>query len=222
MLTKTNYTVDPFLIQEAIKSISLTNFKTTINEPTGNFFYDPWKVKTELMGSVWDHLLSTIKEPIGEARIIVLKPQMSYHAHADIDNRWHLNIQGEFSYLADLDFEKLHKLKTDRTWYLMDAGRLHTASNFGRFDRVQLVVRKNLIRSTLDNLVHVKLLSNIPTLDDSRFTFDNRISSFLNRADKAGQLNNFSHSPTCVEFDMDSTLIKDLEFVCGEDFKVQI
>ena len=222
MLSKTNYTVDPYLLQEAIKSFSSTDFKTTLNRPTGNFFYDPWETKTELMGTVWDKLLLSIKEPIGEARLIVLKPQMSYHAHADIDDRWHLNLQGEFSYLIDLEFNKIHKLNSDGIWYEMDAGRLHTASNFGRFDRIQLVVRKLLTRSKQEDLVHVRLLSNIPTLDDSRFMFDNKISKWLNTCNSNGKLNNFTHSPTCVEFDIDESLIKELQFICGDDFKVEL
>lgn len=222
MLTKTNYTVSPELLQEAVDSILSAEFKTTINQPTGDFFYDPWIIKDEFKGTVWEKLLDTIKEPIGEARFIILSPQQSYHSHADIDDRFHLNLKGEMSYLVDLDSSLVHKLSADGIWYSMDAGRIHTASNFGRFDRVQLVVRKNLIRSNLPNLVSIKVTSNIPTLDDSRFMFDNKVSPWLNAANKNKKINNFKHSQTHVEFDIDQSLLKELEFILGKDFRYEI
>lgn len=222
MLAKTEYTVNLDLLEKAVNSIETSNFRTTINKPTGNFFYDPWVVADEFKGTVWEEILSSIKEPVGEARFIILEPRQSYHVHADIDDRFHLNLKGEHCYLSDLNIGKMHKLSTDGIWYDMDAGRLHTASNFGRFDRVQLVVRKNLIRSTLQNLVHVKVLSNIPTLDDSRFMFDNKVSPWLNTVNKSGRMNNFNPSQTAVEFDVDEKLIPELKFVLGNNFRLEI
>lgn len=222
MLAKTDYTVNEKLLQEAIRQLPGSDFRTTLNHPTGDFFYDPWEIKEEFKGSVWHQILSTIKEPIGEARVIILKPQMSYHVHSDIDDRFHLNIQCEESFLIDFTLNELHKLKTDGIWYLMDAGRLHTASNFGRFDRVQFVVRKNLIKGNLSNSRKVKILSNIPTIDDSRFVFDNTVSPWLNRANKKGIIDKFTYTPTCVSFNIEEEFLQDLISVLGNNFRIEI
>lgn len=221
MLVKTNYTISQELLQDAIASLPNDEFHTTINEPTGDFFYDPWAVKSEYQATVWGELLAAIKEPVGEARVIVLKPQMSYHVHADIDDRFHLNVHSESSYLIDLDSEKLHKLQTDGVWYLMDAGRKHTASNFGRFDRVQLVVRKNLQRGNLNNPKSIKIYSNIPTVDDSRFIFDNTVSTWLNQANKKNLIDNFKPSPSCVSIDIEECFVQELAAILGNNFRIE-
>jgi hypothetical protein len=220
MLIKTHYTTDLSLLQEASNNLPNNDFRTTLNKPNGSFFYDPWIIKDEYKNTVWDKLLSTLKEPYGEARVIILEPTKCYQAHADIDDRYHLNIAGEDSYLIDLDSNKTHKLTTDGFWYDMDAGRLHTASNFGRYPRIQLVVRKLLLGSSIINSTKIKMLSNIPSLDDSRFIFDHTISKWLNYANKKGVLNNFTHTSASVEFDLATDMIKELEDRAGNDFTV--
>jgi hypothetical protein len=222
MLSRTNYTVDTSLLQEALDSVNPNDFKTTINEPTGNFFYDPWQIKEEYKGTVWEKLLNTLPTSVGEARIISLAPQMSYHAHADIDDRYHLTVKSEQSYLVDLTFGKLHKLETDGVWYDMDAGRLHTASNFGRDVRIQLVVRKNLNRGMLKYPVHVKIVSNISNPDDSRFMFDNQVSPWLNNANKLGMINNFNYAPSAVDFDVEESYLTGLKWLLSDNnFRIE-
>ena len=54
MLTSTNYTVNPKLFQEACHHLPTGEMKTTINQPTGDFFYDPWIIKDEYKGTVWE------------------------------------------------------------------------------------------------------------------------------------------------------------------------
>jgi hypothetical protein len=220
MLTKTNYTVNPVTLQEALAHLPSDEFRVSVNKPRGNFFYDPWDIKDEFKGSVWEKLLSTITEPIGEARVISLAPQMSYHIHSDIDDRFHLNIANEASYLINLDDEVLYKLSTDGIWYSMNAGKLHTASNFGRFTRVQFVVRKLLTRNVLVNPVRVQVLSNITNVDDSRFLFDNTISPWLNYANKNGIISNFVYSNTSVEFDLEKSFLGELENLSKDAFKI--
>jgi len=145
MLTPTNYIVNTKLFQEACQTAPENwGGRTTINKPTGNFFYDPWELKDEYKGTVWQTLYDSLPVTKGEARIIVLGPGQAYQSHADIDDRYHLNILGDESFLIDLMREQMHKLNQDGIWYDMDAGFLHTAANFGRRARVQLVIRKLL------------------------------------------------------------------------------
>ena len=191
MLSPTNYTVNTSLFQEACSQLTTGNMKTTINQPTGNFFYDPWTLKDECKGTVWETLYNSLPASKGEARIIILDPAHCYQTHADIDDRYHLNILGESCYLIDLIREQLFLLEQDGIWYDMDAGFLHTATNFGRRARVQLVVRKLLRNNKLKNPIEVSLSTTIANTDDARFVFDNTLSPWFNEANKLGLINNF-------------------------------
>ena len=56
MLTQLHYTVSVNLIQEAMNNIQSDEFRVAINQPTGNFFYDPWVIKPEYQNTVWEKL----------------------------------------------------------------------------------------------------------------------------------------------------------------------
>ncbi len=90
MLTKLNYTVSADLLQEAANSLPSEDFKSSINSPTGSFFYDPWVIKPEFENTVWNKILSTLPFEVGEARIIVLSYGDCYQSHGDIDDRYHV------------------------------------------------------------------------------------------------------------------------------------
>ena len=220
MITETSYTVDPSLFQEACYSLPKHGMKTAINEPTGNFFYDPWILKTEYKGTVWETLYNSLPVTKGEARIIILDPNQCYQIHADIDDRYHLNILGEKCYLIDLDDNIMHFLKTDGIWYNMDAGILHTATNFGRRARVQLVVRQLLNRNKLKNPVSVALATTIQNPDDARFIFDNTLSPWFNLANKQGRICNFSYSSLLVKFDIENDMLDVLKNILPSEFKL--
>jgi hypothetical protein len=218
MIDATAFTAPIDLIKQA-QQWQFHDRKMVVNEPTGNFFYDPWTVKEKYKGSVWDQLLSALPLNIGEARIIVLEPGKTYMAHADIDDRWHLNIDGTQSYLIDLTDKKMFELTADGIWYVMDAGRLHVASNFGQVLRIQLVVRKLLMRCKLTNTIKVKIE---PAYDqhDYRYTFDNIVSPWLNRLNKYGAMNNFKHQDLAVEFDIAESVLSMLDEISKENFKI--
>ena len=209
MLTKLPYAITGEQLQQAGKQHNY-EFKSTINEPVGRFFYDPWQIKSEYKNTVWDKILSTLPFAIGEARVIVLKPTAAYQIHADIDDRYHLNIEGESCYLIDFDNDKLHKIEKDMQWYLMDAGRLHSAVNFGRVDRIQLVVRKLLNDTSLTNFVNIKMHSKKLSDDDARFVFDNTISPWLNRANKNNIIADFKFSHNLITFKLDADSVDGL------------
>lgn len=220
MLTSTNYSVDTSLFQEACICLPKSDMKTTINEPTGDFFYDPWVIKDEYKGTVWETLYNSLPVNKGEARIIILDPAHCYQIHADIDDRYHLNILGEACYLIDLDQEQLFPLKQDGIWYNMNAGTLHTASNFGRRARVQLVVRHLLKQNKLINPVEIVMSTTIANTDDARFTFDNVLSPWFNKANKLGFINGFGHSQIGVKFNIEKDMLDSLHGVMTGDFKI--
>jgi hypothetical protein len=220
MLTNTYYTVKQDLLQQALDSLPSDEFKMTINKPTGNFFYDPWEIKEEYKDTVWSLLVSSLPFAVGEARIIILKPATNYQTHADIDDRYHLNISGEHCYLVDIDLGKMHLLKTDGFWYSMNAGKLHSAVNFGRYSRVQLVVRQLLTNAKLDDPVTVTIHNNRFSKDDARFVFDNVVSPWLNKIQKQNKLANFNFKDQAVTFQT-SRLAADELTALAKDFEIQ-
>jgi hypothetical protein len=221
MLINLDYTVNPNLLQEAALSIPSSENSYVINTPTGRFFYDPWEINDEYRGTVWDKILATLPYPKGEARIIVLPPKMSYHTHADIDDRYHLNVSGENCYLTDFDNNQLHKLSQDGIWYEMDAGRIHSASNFGRYYRIQLVVRKLLTDAELTDPVGIRLTSTGLSKEDARFIFDNTISPWLNHANKNNNIKNFKFSTNEITCQLERSQLSELACVLDSHFLLE-
>jgi hypothetical protein len=220
MLTPTNYTTDTKLFQEACNHLPKGAMKTTINKPTGDFFYDPWIIKDEYKGTIWETLYNSLPVTKGEARIIILDPGQCYQIHADIDDRYHLNILGDNSYLIDLVRDIMHPLAQDGIWYVMDASFLHTATNFGRRARVQLVVRKLLKKNQLKNPVEVSLATTMDNPNHARFLFDNTMSPWLNDANKAGLINSFEQGVVAIKFNIEQDNLESFKSVLPDEFKI--
>ena len=214
MLKRTEYTTDIPDIDE-----SFEEHKTSINQPTGNFFYDPWIVKPEYQGTIWEKLLKSLPLAHGEARLIVMEPGTTYMAHADIDDRWHLNLTGQNSYLIDLDQNEMHKIDRDGHWYSMDAGRIHVASNFGSIDRIQLVVRQLLKSTPIVDLVEIMIEPSYYQ-PDYRYKFDNFVSPILNRLNKQNLMKDFEFSGEIVKFK--TVLSEIVKFKLSSDFNVTV
>lgn len=214
MLTRTEYRVKLPKVDASFEDI-----KTTLTRPTGNFFYDPWEIKPEYVGTVWEKLLKSLPEQHGEARVIVMQPGTTYMAHTDIDNRWHLSLQGEQSYLIDLENTSMHLLEQDGYWYYMDAGRLHVASNYGSIPRVQLVVRELLTATTMPSLVQVTIKPAMPQ-HDYRYKFDSIVSPWLNRANQKHCLKDFEFDGEVVKFKTVLTEMSDLKLT--KDFRIAV
>lgn len=220
MIKSTSYTVGLDTIAGAMLSISNENFKLVLNEPTGSFFYDEWKLKDEFKDTEWEEILSSLPGPIGEARIITLDSGTNYYSHADIDDRWHLSLQGNQSYLIDLENNEMFETKQDGIWYIMNAGTLHTAANFGQIPRRQLVVRKLLTRNTLLDPIDIKITKRKDAFD-YRYQFDHTISPWLNMANKKGLISNFSYIQDEVTLTIEKTALDSLINLLGDVFKAE-
>lgn len=220
MLTPTKHTIDTSLFKEACRELPTSGMKTTINQPSGDFFYDPWVLKDEYKGTVWEKIYDSLPVTKGEARIIILDPNQCYQIHADIDDRYHLNILGDNSYLIDLVRETMYPLAQDGIWYDMDAGFLHTATNFGRRARVQLVVRKLLKNNKLINPVEVNISTEMSNPNHARFLFDNTLSPWFNEANKHGFINNFSYGAVTVTFNIEQEKLESFKRMLPEEFKI--
>ena len=223
MLTKLQYTVSAELIQEAISNIPSEEFRYSLNEPLGDFFYDNWKLKDEFVGTVWEKLYNSLPEIKGEARLIQMSAGQCYASHADIDDRYHLNLSGNNCYLIDLDNKEFHQISADGYWYSMDAGRKHSAANFGNRIRYQLVIRKLLKDGNIVNPidVQIRIRSGIDK-DDARFLFDDKVSTWLNKINKQYQMSDFKFQDGTVSFKLDQSLKQELENIIPEEFELLI
>jgi hypothetical protein len=219
MLINTTLSVNLDSIQDALMQLPAEGNRTILNKPTGNFFYDPWTIAEEYKDTVWDEILSTLPTPVGEARVIKLDPGTTYYCHADIDDRYHLNLQGNQSYLIDINTQTMHKLQADGFWYHMDAGRLHSAVNFGEIYRYQLVVRNLLSRGNIKNPVKIKI-ERLTTGNDFRYQFDQTISPVLNKINKMQGMNNFSPAENSAGLTIEEELLPLLTDALTEHFGI--
>ena len=213
MLVKTQYTVsidDMPLLEKG---------KHDLTAPSGDFFYDPWILLEEYKNTVWESIWNSLPIDAGQARVIVMESPSCYTQHADIDDRYHLNLSGDQDYLIDLGNQQMHKLVKDGVWYTMDAGRLHTAISVGEHTRMQLVVRKLLTRNILKNSVSVKIAAGG---SNPRYSFDNIISVWLNRASKNKTISNFKQSEASVYFDVEQSSLEELKSIVLKEFKFNI
>ncbi len=221
MLQLTNFTIPQELTDQARLDLPSIDSRMSLNQPTGEFFYDPWMVKEEFKGTIWEKLLDTIPGNKGEARLIKLVPGECYPSHADVDDRWHLNIQGNHSYIIDLENNIMHSTDRKGVWYTMNAGVRHSAANFGSEDRIQLVVRQLLPRIKVENAKQISIkLKTI--VEDRRFIFDDVISPWLNQAYKKGIVSDFIGKDLEARFMINEDHIDDLKKLIDQHFTLTI
>lgn len=220
MITKQQWQCPAGLIEQALKEYPVSDKVAVLNESTGDFFYDSWQIKALYKGTVWQQVLDTLPYTIGQARVIKLEPGESYMAHADIDNRWHLNLTGEQAYLVNLDDKVMYECVRDNHWTYMDASRTHAATNYGSIPRLQLVVREPLRRSREPiDLVSVGIEAAYEQ-HDFRYKFDKVFSSFLNKANQQYKLADFAHSEYSLSFQLEKELIDQFKTFVTPEFKV--
>lgn len=221
MITQTAYFVNDDIKQQ-LKSADIdVNFKLPLNEPTGNFFYDAWTIKQEFKGTVWDKLVSTLPSNIGEARLIKLDPGQAYLSHADMDDRYHFNIQGKRSFVVYTDANLIYPQIESNYWFDMNAGELHSAVNTGSIDRIQLVVRKLLNKNVLTDPLHVTMT--IKELNpDYRYVFDEFYSPWLNAANKNGIVNSFVYNDEYVSFNIERSHLEEFKSIKTSYFNIAV
>lgn len=225
-----------FSADEILQSLNLLNMqqdqyddmsKLDINSPTNNFFYDPWQLKSEFATPKIIQLFDQLG-PIGQAKIVIIKPGQSYMAHADVEDRYHITLQSDQSYLIDLKHNQMYATQVNNKCYLMNTDRIHTAANFGYKDRIQLVIRKLLIHHPLKNSCHVHIK---PAVLDEPFNqrrlFDEHILCWLNLANKRRIIDNFNPMGEDVElqFDLEQHYVPELQqqiAQCGFDILCDI
>lgn len=141
MLTKLpqKFSIGPIVDQ--VTDLGLFGKRLDLNSPSGEFFNDPWVVKEEFKGTPLGNLLESLGS-IGQARLLCLESAESYTAHCDPDDRIHLAIvTNPYSFLVDIDDNRLYHLPVDGQLWHMDTGKTHVAANWGPRTRIHLNVR---------------------------------------------------------------------------------
>ncbi len=214
MITNTIYSVSNSEIEYLQTICERDTHRLTLNEPTGDFFYDRWNVKDEYLGTPVATLLDKIPF-CGEARIIKQESGTCYFAHSDIDDRYHVNISGDCAALIDIGSNINYFLHPDGKVYLMDAGKTHSAANFGEHTRFQLVVRMLLRKNSLLDVEKVLIT---PGGTNPRFTFDKVMSPWLNWANKKSIINNFKQTQRGVTFEVERYYMDELKSIIPKEF----
>jgi hypothetical protein len=170
--------------------------RCAINEPTGHWLYDPYKIKDQWRGTEFERLTEEIPVAVSEIRLMKLEAGAIYRSHADIDDRVHLNLQSnEQCYLIDLDNQNMYSVVADNELYIMDGSYLHTAVNFGSSPRIQLVMRVPLKRH--HNLEFKSCyIEFVNPPHNLRYIIDQTISPWLNRYVKYGLIDFFDNVST--------------------------
>ncbi len=207
MLKKTGITHSSKEIFDLVKHFGPG--KNVLTKPKGDFFYDEWELLPVYNGTSLGELFYNIG-PVGEARINVMKPGECYTAHADIDDRYHLTLESEQSYLTDIERLVTYPCVANDILYEMDAGRLHTASNYGYKDRYELVIRKLLNKIDLQEPTVVTCKVENPPYN-LRYLFDRSFSCLLNRLNKDGLISDFKKiSDFCITFQVEQFALQEV------------
>jgi hypothetical protein len=150
----------------------------------GRLFNGPYRIKPEFIGTPLGDVLEKLGN-IGEARLLKLKPEASYMAHSDPDDRLHMSIvTNEYTRIIDLEENQMYHLPVDGSVWLMDTGSIHVASNFGARERIHLNIRV-LLPDVSDGWVRFTVEGGD---FDWRHIIQISITRWMNRAIKQGKI----------------------------------
>jgi hypothetical protein len=177
------FPIDP--IVEQVKALPYFERYIQLNETTeGRLFNGPYQTKPEFVGTPLGNVLEALGN-VGEARLLKLKPEESYMAHSDPDDRLHMSIiTNEYCRIIDLEENQMYYLPVDGTVWLMDTGPIHVASNFGAHERIHLNIRV-LLPDVKDGWVRFTVEGGDY---DWRHIIQISITRWMNRALKEGRM----------------------------------
>lgn len=150
----------------------------------GRLFNGPYRIKSEFVGTPLGEVLTSLGN-VGEARLLKLKPEASYMAHSDPDDRIHMSIiSNEYSRIIDLEENKMYHLPVDGSLWLMNTGNIHVASNFGAHERIHLNIRV-LLPDVVEGYTRFSVEGGEY---DWRHVIQITITRWMNRAIKSGKV----------------------------------
>ena len=222
MFTATPHQVNSAELLEIFRSVQLQQdqhddmFKLDLNLPTGNFYYDPWQLKPQYEHTEVARVLDLLA-PVGQVKIVSIPPGQCYLAHSDVEDRYHVTLQSEHSYVLDITQQQSYECRVDNRVYLMNTAQLHTVMNAGYVPRIQLVIRRLLTRHTLQDPIHIHIEAT-EAPHNLRQQWDNHILVWCNLAHKQGIMTDFDpmNSEARVQFRMESDHLDSLRSVLGQ------
>ena len=149
-------------VQEQVAKINWgpDNKRIVLNKSDGGLFTGAYTTLPEYENTPLGQFLndlSWVAGDIGEARLLFLESGDSYTAHTDPDDRYQLVIKtNPYSYIMDIDEQRMIHLPADGTVWHMDTSKKHLAGNYGGTTRIHLNVRSKLPNYT-GNGIHLKI-----------------------------------------------------------------
>ena len=131
-------------IQYQVSQLAWTSKRIVLNKSDQGLFTGKYTTLPKFQNTALGAILEELGE-IGEARLLLLESGESYTAHTDPDDRIHLAIEtNPYSYIMDIDEQKMIHLPADGTVWKMDTSKKHLAGNYGGTPRIHLNVRAKL------------------------------------------------------------------------------
>jgi len=185
MLKKLDQAFPTQPIVDQVKALPYFDRYIQLNETDeGRLFNGPYRTKPEFVGTPLGDVLEALGN-VGEARLLKLKPEESYMAHSDPDDRLHMSIiTNEYCRIIDLEANQMYHLPVDGSVWLMDTGPIHVASNFGAHERIHLNIRV-LLPDVTDGWVRFTVEGGDY---DWRHIIQISITRWMNRALKEGKM----------------------------------
>jgi hypothetical protein len=223
MLVDTGISVDLDPLLNEISSVNWDDSnRAKINTPTGHWLHDPYVINDVWRGTAFEQLLLNLPWPIGEARLMRLEPGTCYRSHADIDDRYHLNLtSNQHCHLIDLEEQTMYQLVPDGKFYKMNAGKIHTAVNFGSTPRIQLVIREPIVKIESPSMIKIKIKST-DVSHDFRYQFDQHISPVISKLIKEKKIGWVDpRSETEMDLKIEQDEVKDfLDYIGSLNLKI--
>lgn len=220
MLVKLSQNFSITEIQNQVNSLSFEK-RLNLNTTDSDKFAGEYTTLPEFKNTPLGNVLSSL-DNVGEARLMKLRPEETYMAHSDPDDRIHLAIiTNPYSYIIDLDDSKMYHLPADGSVWLMDTGKIHVAANFGSRDRIHLNIRIPLPKIKDESYTYKIVGGDY----DFKHIIQINISPYLNRAIKSNNVTGFrwlSDRSAQINF-KDSTIKDEFENIIrlsGLDFEV--
>lgn len=131
-------------IQYQTSQLPWDSKRIVLNKSDNGLFTGKYTTLPKFQNTALGLVLEELGE-IGEARLLLLESGDSYTAHTDPDDRIHLVIEtNPYSYIMDIEQERMVHLPADGTVWHMDTGKKHLAGNYGGTPRIHLNVRVKL------------------------------------------------------------------------------
>jgi hypothetical protein len=190
------------------------------NDSKGDRYYREMELFDKYKGTVVERYVKSLNRKLSKVCVIIQEPGDTYPIHADIDDRFHLNLQSDNAYFIDFKTNISIPIETDRKVYLMNTGGLHSAVNFGLKRRLQIGATISLEYHNLKSPMSVNIHYNGKNKNYDYF-YNFYVMPWLNLANKNKLINNYVKPKDSNLFvDIEEEQLESLKNAAGDNFEI--